>query len=203
MTGCLNRRLIIREVVTMNSTSLLSLMLLIGVLNVHARPDSAQISSLQMTSESVGPVRLLMTEDELKKLDISYETRETNLEGDYYKQYIFNMAGSASVVATIFDGKVYEVATTSSQFSTGVGASLDSTLKDLMQLYPDGRLISGYADGYYSHFLTADAGGVFVFCVGSTEEDADPTSDPTQPLQLDQKPIEYFVRSELLRWTDS
>lgn len=104
----------------------------------------------------IGPVKIGFAEGEIEGLGIPYEKKSVNLEGDEYIKYHLTLPDGVIVSATMsLEGRVYSIATSSTNVKDEYGNGVGSEIADLEKSYPAGRLIKGNADGNYLRFLTA------------------------------------------------
>ncbi len=104
---------------------------------------------------SVAGIEIGMSEDELRQAGWPYEKRTEIQEGDEYKIYDIRFAGDAWVECTLnLENVLARIESKSSEVRDRNGLGAGSTLRELRQGYPLGRLIKGIAEGRYVSFVT-------------------------------------------------
>ncbi|MBK8196860.1 MAG: hypothetical protein IPK75_00720 [Acidobacteria bacterium] len=102
-----------------------------------------------------------MTAEELKAHDTPMTWGTRSLEGEEYETADVELAPGAVVTATFdLEDKLYSLEIASLEIRDNHGTGAGSTLEEVQQAYPEGRLAYGLEEGRYATFLT---GGLLVF----------------------------------------
>ncbi len=103
----------------------------------------------------VAGISVGMTETELRETGWPYETRTEIQEGDEYKIYAIRLAGGARLKCTLdLENILARIESSSSEIHDKHGLGAGSSLSELKQAYPSGRLSKGVAEGRYASFVT-------------------------------------------------
>ena len=136
---------------------LLMVYLSIYLTGCGAAQDAQQsaIDVIVTNSKSIRDISLGMTKKELEALDykLSWTTRQE--EGDTYEIVEIQIDPHKNLIG-VFDlnGSLSSFEIYSPEWVTDAGIRLGSSLSDVMNLLPQGRLITGFADGNYANFIT-------------------------------------------------
>lgn len=146
----------------------------------------------QLTSTKIGPVRLGMSEADIRALGLDFAREVAEGEGGEFVRITVNLGGGLLVVADLYGDRTDSLEIVSPVMTTERGAHVGMTLAELRELYPDGQVNIGSAEGRYFNLRIAD-GAFFQF---------DPSLLPDScflyrgacPGQSDQLSVSYFLR---------
>lgn len=103
----------------------------------------------------VAGIAVGMTETELREAGWPYEARTEIQEGDEYKIYDIRLTADAWLECTLdLENILAGIESRSSEVRDKHGLGVGSTLGELKQAYPSGRMIKGIAEGRYASFVT-------------------------------------------------
>ena len=104
---------------------------------------------------SVVGIAVGMTESQVLATGWRYELRTEIQEGDEYRVYYVHLDENTHLKCTLdLENMLYRIESSSAQVQDQFGLGVGSKLGELKQAYPNGRFISGVAEGRYANFLT-------------------------------------------------
>jgi len=132
-------------------------------------------TTLQMTSDQIGPIKLGMTEEELISVSSEYSLKKkeywSEMDGADYIQFILTICEDNTITAEFYaTAKVYTLSTSSLLTITKEGANVGMTAGQLQTIYPNAQLINAWNEGLHRFFFVDDGlHGVFEFGPGRCE----------------------------------
>lgn len=132
---------------------LLAFSLMIAACGTTEPPTYATLSGT-----SIGPVQFGMTPGDVDALGLSTHRDQAYLEGDPYDRMMVTVDEGNTVEVIFLRNRVVDITTTSTQFTAHNGARVGNTLRELRQLYLQGRVYIGEEEGRHFTFQTGEGG---------------------------------------------
>jgi hypothetical protein len=166
--------------------------LLVLALALMSCSSAGAQTEAQLTPTQIGPVRLGMSEVEIRALGFEHTREIAEGEGGEFVRIIVNLGDERSVVADLYDDRTGSLEITSPVLTTERGAHVGMTLEELRQLYPNGEVNIGSIEGNYFNLRIAD--GAFFQFHPALLPDSCFRYRGACPDQSGQRSISYFLR---------
>jgi hypothetical protein len=120
--------------------------------------------SAALTATQIGPLSTGMSPAEVEALNLPIVRDEVFTEGDPYPRYIVDIGAGQTVEVLFWNGRAFNLQTASANMATVRGARVGMSLAELRDLYPDGKVNIGDAEGWYFNYQI-ERGAMFLFDV--------------------------------------